>query len=68
MDCVDSVPTVTPPKLTEDGVTVRAEDVETPVAFKATITGELGASLLMIIFPEAAPLAAAVKVIETLAL
>jgi hypothetical protein len=67
-DCVDSLPTVTLPKLSEDGVTVRSEDFETPVAFKLTTTGELGAVLLTIIFPVAAPLAAAVKVVETLAL
>lgn len=68
MDCVDSVPTVTPPKLTEDGVTVRSEDFEMPIAARVTTTGELGASLLTIIFPEAAPLAVAVKVAETVVL
>ena len=65
---MDSFPTPTSPKLTEGGLTVRAEDFETPVAVKATITGEFGALLLTIIFPEAAPLAAAVKVVETFAL
>jgi len=68
MDWVDSVPTVTLPKVTDDGVTFKSEDLETPVAFKATITGELGALLLIIIFPLAAPVAAAVKVVETFAL
>jgi len=68
MDCVDSVPTVTLPKVTEDGVTVRSEDFETPMALKLTTTGEFGALLLIITFPEAAPLAAAVNVVETLAL
>jgi hypothetical protein len=56
------------PKVTDDGVTFKSEDLETPVAFKATITGELGALLLIISFPLAAPVAAAVKVVETFAL
>jgi hypothetical protein len=68
MDCVESVPTVTLPKLTDGGITVRSEDFEMPVAVRLTITGESGALLLTIIFPVAAPLAAAVKVAETLAL
>lgn len=63
--CVDSLPIFTSPKFTEGGVTVKSEAFETPVAAKATITGESGALLLIIIFPEAAPLAAAVNVVET---
>jgi hypothetical protein len=66
--CVDSLPTFTSPKLTDAGVTVRSEDFETPDAVKATTTGESGALLLIIIFPETAPLAAAVNVVETVAL
>lgn len=66
--CVDSLPIFTSPKFTEGGVTVKAEAFETPVAVKVTTTGESGALLLIIIFPEAAPLDAAVKVVETLTL
>jgi hypothetical protein len=65
---VDSAPTITLPKVTDGGVTVKSETFETPVAVRLTITGESGALLLTIIFPVAAPLAAAVKVVETLAL
>lgn len=66
--CVDSLPTFTSPKLTEAGVTVRFEGFETPAAVKATTTGESGALLLIIIWPETGPLAAAVNVVETVAL
>ena len=68
MDWVDSVPTVTSPKLTDGGVMVRSDDFDTPVAARLTITGESGALLLTIIFPVAAPLAAAVKVVEMVVL
>jgi hypothetical protein len=65
---VDSLPIFTSPKLTEGGVTVKSEACETPVAAKVTMTGESGALLLIITFPEAAPLAAAVNVVETFTL
>src|SRR3984957_3645014 len=64
--CVDSEPTFTSPKLTEEGVTARFEDLLAAVALKETIIGESGALLLIIIFPEALPEAVAVKVVETL--
>lgn len=66
--CVDSLPIFTSPKLTEAGVTVKSDAFETPVAARATMTGESGALLLIITFPEAAPLAVAVNDVETLTL
>jgi hypothetical protein len=60
-------PTVTVPKLSEAGLAVKSETFATPVAVNATIIGEFGALLLIIIFPLAGPLAAAVNVAATAA-
>ena len=64
---VDCDPTVTLPKLSEAGFAVKSEAFATPDAVSATIIGELGALLLIIIFPLAGPVAAAVKVVDTVA-
>lgn len=57
---------MTSPKESEDGATAKLEALPTAVAVKATIIGESGAVLLIIIFPEAGPVALAVKVVATL--
>jgi len=64
-DCVASEPTLTLPKLTEAGETVRFEDFGMPVPLKRMTVGELGALLLIIIFPLAGPVAAALNVADT---
>jgi hypothetical protein len=65
IDCVACDPTVTVPKLSDGGVAVRSEAFATPDAVNATIIGEFGALLLIIIFPLAGPVAAAVNVADT---
>jgi hypothetical protein len=67
IDWVDCDPTVTVPKLSDAGVAFKSEGFATPVAVKATTIGEFGALLLIITFPLAGPVAAAVKVADTLA-
>jgi hypothetical protein len=63
---VEAEPTLTSPKESDDGATAKLEALPTAVADKATIIGESGAVLLIIIFPEAGPVAVAVKVVATL--
>jgi hypothetical protein len=65
MDCVAWDPTFTVPKLSDVGVAFKSELFPMPVAVNATIIGEFGALLLIIIFPLAGPVAAAVNVADT---
>jgi hypothetical protein len=65
IDRVACDPTFTSPKLSEAGLAVKSEAFATPVAVNATIIGEFGALLLIIIFPLAGPVAAALNVADT---